>query len=144
VATPEPPFDAPASEILDGLEGWRESPAHVRLFAPEAHASQYRAFVSPDPLAAVLTSIRARTHEQAPGTWAVEAIGPLDAFGTVGQYAPYSLARLYTAGPAQVARGPRDAPGGYETWTLASPYPDPSLTRLSSGTLLLVLRVPPL
>ena len=45
----ETPFNQPASDVLSGLEGWVESPEHVRLFAPEAHLSQYRAFVSASP-----------------------------------------------------------------------------------------------
>jgi hypothetical protein len=140
----EAPFDASASDVLGGLDGWRESPAHVRLFAPEAHASQYRAFVSSDPLDVVLTAIRAREHEAAPGAWAVEALGPLDAYGMDGRYTPFALSRLYTAGPVRVARGPHTSPLADETWTLTSPYPDPALAGLSPGTLLLVLRIPPL
>jgi hypothetical protein len=140
----EPPFDAPVNEVLGGLEGWRESPAHVRLLAPEAHASQYRAFVSPDPLDVVLTAIRAHAHEPVPGAWTVEALGPLDAYGPDGGYTPFALSRLYTAGPVQVARGPHTSTQGDETWTLTSPYPDPALAGLSPGTLLLVLRLPPL
>jgi hypothetical protein len=32
---------------------------------------------------------------------------------------------------------------GVESWTAESPYPDPSLGRLDGGTLLIVMRVPP-
>ena len=116
----------------------------MRLFAPEAHASQYRAFVSSEPLDVVLTAIRAREREPVPGAWAVEALGPIDAYGLDGRYSPFALSRLYTAGPVRVARGPQTSAQGDETWTLTSPYPEPSLAGLSPGTLLLVLRVPPL
>jgi hypothetical protein len=141
---PETPFDDPISEVLGGLEGWRESPAHVQLFAPEAHRSQYRAFVSADPLPTVLERIRTSLHDESAGAWESEDLGPLDAFGPDGPYTPFDLARLYTAGPVHVARGPHSSAHGFETWTLTSPYPDSSLTRLAEGTLLLVLRVPPL
>jgi hypothetical protein len=143
-ATPEPPFDDRADRILDGLAGWREAPDYVALFAPAAHASQYRAFTSPDPLETILRRIAATTRDIPSGAWAVESLGPRDAFGPDGRHRPYSLARLYTAGPAQVARGPRASANGFDAWTLISPYPDAGLTRLSRGTLLLVLRVPPL
>jgi hypothetical protein len=140
----ETPFDAPALEVLGGLEGWQESPAHVQLFAPEAHRSQYRAFVSPEPLPTVLERIRARFRDESSGTWESEDLGPLDAYGPDGPYTPFELARLFTAGPVHVARGPHGSAHGFETWTLTSPYPDPSLARLAEGTLLLVLHVPPL
>jgi hypothetical protein len=140
----ETPFDEPASRILGGLDGWREAPEYVRLFAPAAHASQYRAFVSSQPLDAVVPRIAATAGHDAPGAWSVESLGPFDAFGPDGAYAPYALARLYTAGPAHVARGPHASSNGIDAWTLISPYPDAPLARLSTGTLLLILRVPPL
>jgi hypothetical protein len=140
----EPPFTESANEVLGGLEGWREAPEYLRLFVPEAHQSQYRAFVSPGPLAAAVARIRASAASLPAGAWELENLGPLDAFGLSGRYTPYLLSRLYTAGPAHVARGPHESAQGYETWTLVSPYPDAALTRLSGGTLLLVMRVPPL
>jgi hypothetical protein len=140
----ETPFDAPAEQILTGLDGWREARDYVALFAPAAHASQYRAFISSDPLETVLHGIVATNRDSPPGAWAIEALGPLDAFGTEGGYRPYALARLYTAGPARVARGPHASADGFDAWTLISPYPDAAFTRLSRGTLLLVLRVPQL
>jgi hypothetical protein len=144
IGVPDAPLSEPASEILGGLDGWREAPGYVRLFAPEVLQSQYRAFVSARPLAAAVAHIRASVADQPVGAWEVEDLGPLDAFGLSGRYTRYLLSRLYTAGPVHVARGPHTSAQGYETWTLVSPYPDPALSRLSPGTLLLVTRVPPL
>jgi hypothetical protein len=140
----EEPFNETSDGILAALEGWHEAPEYVRLFAPEAHQSQYRAFVSADPLSTVVTRIRAWASDAPPGAWEIEDLGPLDTFGLSGRYVPYLLSRLYTAGPAHVARGPHASAQSYQAWTLVSPYPDPALSRLSSGTLLLVMRVPPL
>jgi hypothetical protein len=52
------------------------------------------------------------------------------------------MAKLYAAGPVHVARGPHSTASGFDTWTLASPYPDAALARLSPGTLLLVFAFP--
>jgi len=143
-AIAEAPFNQPASEVLGALEGWVESPAYVELFAPEAHLSQYRAFVSASPLSTVLSRITARERVRTAGAWEVEDLGAMDAFGLSGRYPHYAMAKLYAAGPVHVARGPHSTASGFDTWTLASPYPDTALARLSPGTLLLVLRVPPL
>ena len=39
--------------------------------------------------------------------------------------------------------GPRLDQGQTESWTLIAPYPDAALQRLESGTLIIVLRIPP-
>jgi hypothetical protein len=66
----------------------------------------------------------------------------MDAFGETGGYDRAKLARLYGSERARVARGPR-AIGGRpaENWTLISPYPSPDISRLQSGTMLIVLNV---
>ena len=78
-----------------------------------------------------------------PGAWQPASTAALDAFGQTGDYDRWALARLYGGRHPRVARGPRLAPDGRtESWTLISPYPSPTLRRLESGTLALVLRVP--
>jgi hypothetical protein len=53
------------------------------------------------------------------------------------------VARLYGAERARVSRGARTENGrAVESWTLISPYPDPTLQKLERGTLLVVLRLP--
>lgn len=66
---------------------------------------------------------------------AVEALDPLDAFGTAGPYDRSALARLYGGRRARVARGWRQTDHEFESVTLVSPYPDPALMRLMPGTL---------
>ena len=68
---------------------------------------------------------------------------PFDAFGRTGGYNRWQLAGLYRSRRARVARGPRVATGTRKSWTLVSPYPDPALRRLESGTLIVVVRLPP-
>jgi len=78
-----------------------------------------------------------------PGAWEPKELLPFDAFGQTGRYDRWSVARLYGSRRARVARGPRSVQGHVtEAWTLISPYPDTSLTRLEAGTLLIVLRIP--
>ena len=121
--------------------GWRETPEYITLFAPAAHAAAYRAYVSPLPLGAVLRTLDGdRSLLRPDGAWQARSLGPLDAFGRSGGYDRLKLARLYGGRGVQQARGPRvDGGRVVETWSLVSPYPDPSLERLEEGTLILVL-----
>jgi hypothetical protein len=125
--------------------GWREAPEYLPLFAPGgSRGGAYRMFVSPRALDAVLASLDAEPGLLAPpGAWQPTPLLPFDAFGQTGRYDRWKMARLYGSRRAQVARGPREAHGRVsESWTLISPYPDPSLTRLETGTLLIILSVP--
>ena len=122
---------------------WTESDAHVRLFAPPAHQSEYRAFVSPLALDEVVRRIAA-AQPGPPGAWRPEAVPPLDAFGTSGSYNRFQLVRSYLRNTPKTAHGPWTTAEGLETWTLVSPYPTAPLDAVEPGTLLLARRVPPL
>jgi hypothetical protein len=65
----------------------------------------------------------------------VEALNPLDAFGAAGSYNRGALARLYGGSRVRVARGWAQRGDRFESVTLLSPYPDPSLTSLRPGTM---------
>ena len=125
---------------------WRDAPAYVELFAPPAYHAAYQAYVTSRSLDDLLRSLRDDPQLlRPPGAWDVQALLPQDAFGDSGPYDHARLARLYGAHRVRVARGPRSERGRVsETWLLASPYPDPALSRLIDGTLLVVLRVPDL
>ena len=126
------------------LRGWTEAPAHAGLFAPPAHRAAYRAYVRPEPLAAVLTAIGGLPGLlRTPGGWTAGPELPAGAFGEAGRYDRWAVARLYGARRPLVARGPRvDGGAVTESWTLISPYPDAALRELSEGTLLIVLQMP--
>ena len=124
---------------------WHAAPEYLPLFAPAGpRGDAYRMFVSPLGLDSVLQQLQTEPGLLAPpGAWAPKAQLPYDAFGQTGRYERWKLAQLYGSRRARVARGPRGSDGQItETWTLISPYPDPSLARLEPGTLLIVLRVP--
>jgi hypothetical protein len=133
----------PIGESVSSLGGWTESPAHVRLFAPQAHQSEYRAFVSDSALDEVLRRIRG-AQPGPPGAWRPESVSALDAFGGSGSYNRFQLVRLYLGTRPRTAYGPWSALAGLETWTLVSPYPNVALDAVEPGTLLLAMRVPPL
>jgi len=133
---------APAAQMA---APWREAPEFVGLFAPvDARANAYRAYVADVDLDGALRVIATDPAlSRTPGAWAPQPVLPLDVFGQAGRYDRSRLARLYGGRRPHVARGARVADGRpIETWTLISPYPDPDLQRLETGTLLLVLRRP--
>ena len=84
----------------------------------------------------VCTTEQPLTSVAEPG-WAVELVAPLDAFGSAGPYNRAKVARLYGGQRAAVARGWVEHNGQFEAMTLISPYPDATLTRLESGTLVI-------
>jgi hypothetical protein len=132
---------APAGQ---GDAAWQKAPEYLALFAPAGpRRDAYETFVSRLDLDAVLQRLQTESGVLAPpGAWEAKPELPFDAFGQTGRYDRWKLAELYGARRARVARGPRgDGTRVTEVWTLVSPYPDPTLTRLEPGTLLIVLRV---
>lgn len=124
---------------------WREASGFVPLFAPAGgRAAAYGTYVSPLDLDTVLRRLDADTTLlRAPGAWQPRTLLPADAFGQTGRYDRWKVVRLYGAARTRVARGARVEAGRVvESWTLISPYPDPSLQRLEPGTLLVILRLP--
>jgi hypothetical protein len=69
--------------------------------------------------------------------WKIKALQPLDAFGAAGSYDRPALSRLYGGRRPSVARGWTEQGGRFESLTFISPYPDATLTRLMSGTLVI-------
>ena len=68
---------------------------------------------------------------------AIEPLEALDAFGTAGTYNRAALARLYGGTRVRVARRWQRRDDQFVSETLLSPYPDPTLTRLNPGTMLI-------
>jgi hypothetical protein len=71
-----------------------------------------------------------------------EALEALDAFGTAGSYRRSALARLYGGRRVRVERRWTAHPDRFESVTRLSPYPDPALTTLLSGTLEIRFTIP--
>lgn len=128
------------------------SDAHRRLFTPlGAPPGAYIVTVLPSPMAEARQAVMRALGVEAPPAgpvapaplghpWAVRRLEAAEAFGTSGTYEPVRLARLFNGRRAEVCRGPVIRGGEVvASVTLISPYPDPFLSRLVSGTLVLVL-----
>jgi hypothetical protein len=102
-------------------------PRLTRLFTPpHPRVGHYEVCTTGEDLAAV-----------ARPDWTIDAISPLDAFGSGGPFNRAALSRLYGGRQARIARGWQEAGGDFESFTLISPYPDPTLSRLEPGTLII-------
>lgn len=66
-----------------------------------------------------------------------EHLEALDAFGDAGSYDRARLARLFGGRRVTVVRGWQSEGNRFESVTLLSPYPDPTLSRLQPGTLII-------
>jgi len=133
---------AATSAQLPPSGAWQDAAGYLPLFAPfGTRAGAYRIFVTALPIDVLLGRLvpdPSLLHP--PGAWVPASVLPADAFGQTGSYDRSRLARLYGARRPVVARGPRGADGRpAEAWTLVSPYPSRDLTRLESGTMLIVV-----
>ena len=67
----------------------------------------------------------------------IEPLEALDAFGAAGPYNRAALARLYGGTRVRVVRRWHQRGNQFTSETLLSPYPDATLTRLNSGTMVI-------
>jgi hypothetical protein len=139
---------APAAQVgsVRGVGApWREAPEYLPLLAPAGIRQRaYSVYISPLDLETTLRQLdSAAARVRAPGAWQARPALPWDAFGQAGGYDRSAMARVYGARQPRVARGARMEAGRVvESWTLVEPYPDPTLRRLETGTILIVLRLP--
>jgi hypothetical protein len=84
----------------------------------------------------VCTTLQTLTEVANP-EWKIEALPPLDAFGTAGSFDRAAITRLYGGRWPRVARGWRTEDGRFVSITLVSPYPNRHLTALEPGTLII-------
>ena len=124
------------------------APALARLFTPlQAPAGAYRVTVLAEGIDGALERVKKALAPDAPagapaGSWQVQQMDPLEAFGTTGAYDRSKVARLYTGRRVSVVRGPVERDGKVvAAVTLISPYPDATLSRLEKGTLVIVINV---
>ncbi len=118
--------------------------ALTRLFTPaRIPKDTYRVYVTDADIGRAAAAFQAMASpSNADGPWVVRQMDPLDAYGNAGPYNRAKVARLYVGIRARVARGPIVRSGRTDaSITLVSPYPDPSLTRLERGTLIIELRI---
>ncbi len=104
------------------------TPAHPRL-------GHYEVFAT----SGSLTDAVAEEQRAEPGAtgWKVEDDSPIDAFGSAGDYDHAALSQLFGGRQATVARGMIQQNGRVVALTLISPYPDPDMSHLNPGTLII-------
>ena len=106
-------------------------PALAALFTPlHPQLGRYEVCATPDPI---------ETLTAAGVT--IGALEPLDAFGAAGSYDRFALARLYGGRRVRIVRTWTDHGGVFESQTFLTPYPDATLTRLISGTMIIKFRI---
>jgi hypothetical protein len=132
VASPAGPATGSAAAAQAFVPESQCDTALLPLFTPPSpQLGTYKVCTSDSPLV-----------ELAQSGWLIETVVPADAFGSAGNYDRARLARLYGGRRATVARGHIQREDSVESITLISPYPNPSLTRLHAGTLIILHRVP--
>jgi hypothetical protein len=122
----QPPLKGPVPAPLPAVSC---DAALARLFAPP------RPVMGRYEICTTSASIEDIVAAGGPVYGDVEAIGPLDAFGTAGSYERSALSRLYGGTRPRVVRGWQEDGDRFVSSTLISPYPDPTLTRLIAGTM---------
>ena len=131
-----------------GLPG-EPSPALARLFTPpHAPAGSYDVRVLRGGIAQARQALWDAVNGGTTGgtgaeSWRIQELDPLDVFGETGTYPRTRVARLYTGRRASVVRVPIERHGStMAAVTLVSPYPDPTISRLEPGTMIIVLHLP--
>jgi hypothetical protein len=118
----------------------RVDPALTRLFTPvSVPPGTYAVYQVHRPIEALAASLRALDPDPAPGAWAATRPEAHDAFGQAGLYDPFRLAQLFGGRRVTVVRGSLAGPGSVRAYTLISPYPDPTLSRIEPDTMVIVL-----
>jgi hypothetical protein len=113
-----------------------DHPALTSLFTPSGPGvGRYEVCTTSQSLDRVMRE--ASSEESKTHYGPANLLEALDAFGAAGRYDRGALARLYGGKRVRVARGWIDRPDRFESLTLLSPYPDPTLTRLLPGTMVI-------
>jgi hypothetical protein len=136
VARCVPPGNGAVDLFLPG----EPDPALTRLFTPQGAApGTYCAVPFGASIDTLAREYAAREPADAKGAWRVRSVAPLDAFGSAAPYDRPTVAMLFGGKRIRLARGPVRRQGRVvASLTLASPYPDATLTRLMPGTLVIV------
>jgi len=138
------PDQAPVTPVDAAALPGRPSPQLATILTPRlAPPGSFVVRVLDLPLPRATALVRKHFAPQPPpvppdGAWMPIKTAPLTAFGDTALYDRSRVAQLYVAMLAQVVRAPVERGGRVVgSVTLISPYPDPTLSRLEPGTLLI-------
>lgn len=128
-----------------GVDLGRPDEALTRLFTPRAvPAGMYFVYRSARPLEAIVADLRAQDPVPSAGAWQPTRPEAHGAFGQEGIYDRARLARLFNGKRVTVVRGSIRREGRTVAYTLISPYPDPTISAILDGTMVIEFHVPPL
>ncbi len=115
-------------------------PALTRLFTPlSTPPGTYVVYRSDRPVGEIAAALRALDPAPAPGAWQPTRPEAHEAFGQAGLYDRFRLAQLFGGRRLTVVRGSLHVDGRLRAYTLISPFPDPTLSRIEHGTMVIVL-----
>ncbi|MBK5297219.1 MAG: hypothetical protein JJE40_08680 [Vicinamibacteria bacterium] len=119
--------------------------ALTRLFTPVAvPPGTYVVYTSSEAIETLTARLRELDPSPSPGAWEPSRPEAHGAFGQEGLYDGARLARLFNGKRITVVRGSFVKDGQRLAYTLVSPYPDATLSRIVEGTMVIEFRVPPL
>ena len=115
-----------------------------RLFTPPtATPGMYEVYESTESIDSLAALLRRQDAAPSDSAWKKQRLTPGDAFGAESSYDRWRVGRLYGGRRVEVVRGSlRNGNGTITAYTLLSPYPDPTLASLLSGTMVIVFHVP--
>jgi hypothetical protein len=120
-------------------------PSLTRLFTPlSVPPGTYLAYRSSETIETLTSRLRTLDPAPASGAWEPSRPEAHGAFGQEGVYDRAGLARLFNGKRVTVVRGSLVQHGQRLAYTLISPYPDPTLSHIVEGTMVIEFRVPPL
>jgi len=121
------------------------NPSLTRLFTPLAvPPGTYAVSTSTEKIETLTARLKEQDSSPAPGAWVASRPEAGAAFGQEGLYDRARLARLFNGKRVTVVRGSLAQQGQRLAYTLVSPYPDPTLSHIIEGTMVIEFRVPPL
>lgn len=115
-----------------------------RLFTPlSAPAGTYTVFRSPRTIDELAATLKALDATPSKGAWEPQRPEIGGAFGQAGVYDRARLGRLFNGRRVTVVRGSMDVEGRRRAYTLVSPYPDPTLSHVADGTMVIAIDLGP-
>ena len=125
--------------------GWTPDPALARLFTPLAvPPGTYTVYTTPEAIETLTAQLKAKDKSPSPGAWEPFRPEAHGAFSQEGSYDRGRLARLFNGKRVTVVRGSVVDNGQRLAYTLVSPHPDATLSRIVEATMIIEFRVPPL
>ena len=115
----------------------------TRLFTPQSvPPGTYVVYASRERIETLAERLRSMDPAPSPGAWEPARPEAPAAFGADGLYDRGRLARLFNGRRVTVVRGSLVRERQHLAYTLISPYPDPALSTIVDGTMVIEFKVP--